>query len=113
MMAAFALTSAAGQMFIYYTVRHYGSLVCTMITTTRKFFTILVRCRASAGSATERAPPARQLSVFWFGHKLSVVQWVAVAVVFLGIAIDDSFAAKSKTKHAANDATAGDGKKAD
>jgi UDP-galactose transporter B1 len=80
MMAAFALTSAAGQMFIYYTVRHYGSLVCTMVTTTRKFFTIL-------------------LSVLWFGHHLSLLQWIAVAIVFAGIAIDDSFAAKKAHQH--------------
>jgi len=80
MMVSFALTSAAGQMFIYYTVRHHGSLVCTMLTTTRKFFTIL-------------------LSVFWFGHELSRTQWTAVAVVFVGIALDDSFSAKKK--HAA------------
>lgn len=77
---AFSVTSAAGQMFIYYTVRHHGSLVCTMVTTTRKFFTIL-------------------LSVVWFGHELTPMQWVAVAVVFVGLAIDAFYSSKSKKKH--------------
>lgn len=77
LMCVFALTSASGQIFIYYAVRHHGSLVCTMITTTRKFFTIL-------------------LSVLWFGHILSVVQWLAVGVVFAGLALDIYFSAKHK-----------------
>jgi solute carrier family 35 (UDP-galactose transporter), member B1 len=77
---AFSITSAAGQMFIYYTVRHHGSLVCTMVTTTRKFFTIL-------------------LSVVWFGHRLTDMQWLAVLIVFLGLAIDAFYSSKSKKKH--------------
>jgi UDP-galactose transporter B1 len=77
LMCVFALCSAAGQLFIYYAVRHHGSLVCTMITTTRKFFTIL-------------------LSVVWFGHVLGLVQWLAVVVVFAGLALDTYFSAKAK-----------------
>lgn len=76
---AFSVTSAAGQMFIYYTVRHHGSLVCTTVTTTRKFFTIL-------------------LSVVWFGHSLTELQWVAVGIVFIGLAVDAYYSSKNKKK---------------
>lgn len=84
MMAAFALTSAAGQMFIYYTVRWHGSLVCTMVTTTRKFFTIL-------------------LSVLLYGHVLAATQWLAVAVVFAGLGIDIVFSSRAKKADAKKD----------
>jgi UDP-galactose transporter B1 len=40
-MLAFSVVSAVGQIFIYYTVKHYGSLLCAVITTSRKFFTVL------------------------------------------------------------------------
>jgi UDP-galactose transporter B1 len=65
-LAGFALCSAIGQIFIYHTVRSHGSLATSIVTTTRKFFTIIV-------------------SVLWFGHSLSLSQWSAVAVVFLGL----------------------------
>uniref|UniRef100_A0A7S1V8E9 Sugar phosphate transporter domain-containing protein n=1 Tax=Sexangularia sp. CB-2014 TaxID=1486929 RepID=A0A7S1V8E9_9EUKA len=65
-LAGFALCSAIGQIFIYHTVRSYGSLATSIVTTTRKFFTIIV-------------------SVMWFGHSLSTSQWTAVAVVFAGL----------------------------
>ncbi|EDM05754.1 solute carrier family 35, member B1, isoform CRA_a [Rattus norvegicus] len=37
----FGLTSALGQSFIFMTVVYFGPLTCSIITTTRKFFTIL------------------------------------------------------------------------
>lgn len=59
-------TAAMGQVFIFCTITWYSSLMCTTITTTRKFFTIL-------------------LSVIHFGHIFSWAQWAAVAMVFLGL----------------------------
>jgi UDP-galactose transporter B1 len=41
-------------------------VICTTITTTRKFFTIL-------------------LSVYKFGHVLSIWQWISVTLVFFGL----------------------------
>lgn len=38
----FGLSSALGQNFIFYTITGPGPLACTTITTTRKFFTILI-----------------------------------------------------------------------
>lgn len=75
----FAFTSAIGQNFIYYTIFNFGSLLCSLITTTRKFFTIL-------------------FSVFVYGHQLTSVQWGGVLLVFFGLGIDimDSYSGKKK-----------------
>jgi len=73
----FSLVSALGQNFIYYTVKHYGSLVCAIITTTRKFFTVLA-------------------SVFYYAHPLTHWQWAAVFMVFAGLGLDTLYSKKSK-----------------
>uniref|UniRef100_A0A7S2I893 UDP-galactose transporter n=1 Tax=Helicotheca tamesis TaxID=374047 RepID=A0A7S2I893_9STRA len=59
-------SAAAGQVFVFLTIHHFSSLVCTTITTTRKFFTIL-------------------LSVRNFGHVFSAVQWCSIFMVFGGL----------------------------
>lgn len=64
--ALFSLTSALGQNFIFLTLKHFDALVLTTVTTTRKFFTILV-------------------SVVMYGHTLTTTQWASVFVVFLGL----------------------------
>jgi UDP-galactose transporter B1 len=60
------MTAAAGQIFIFFTIQLFSPLMCTTITTTRKFFTIL-------------------LSVFNFGHHFTRVQWSAIVMVFGGL----------------------------
>jgi UDP-galactose transporter B1 len=65
-LVGFALMAAVGQNFIYYSINHFSALVCTTITTTRKFFTILC-------------------SVIFFGHPMNVKQWGGVLLVFAGI----------------------------
>lgn len=62
----FCLCGAVGQLFIFYTIRRFGSLVTTIVTTTRKFFNIL-------------------LSVLWVGNPLLTQQWVGVGLVFSGL----------------------------
>ncbi|CAN0555014.1 unnamed protein product, partial [Laminaria digitata] len=52
----FSLAASCGQNFIYFTISNFNPLVCTTITTTRKFFTIV-------------------FSVILFGHKISTEQW--------------------------------------
>merc|ERR1711916_201646 len=64
----FSICSAFGQIAIFLTLTSQGPLVLTIITTTRKFFTIL-------------------LSILWFGHSLVVGQWVGIAVVFFALGI--------------------------
>ncbi|KAI9207637.1 UAA transporter [Polychytrium aggregatum] len=65
----FGLCGAIGQCFIYHTLERFGSLSLVTVTVTRKMFSIL-------------------LSLFVYSHKLSLGQWVAVGIVFLGIAVE-------------------------
>lgn len=62
----FAACGAVGQLFIFYTLSRFSSLVLVTVTVTRKMLTML-------------------LSVFWFGHSLSRGQWLGVLLVFGGI----------------------------
>jgi len=59
-------TAAAGQVFIFLTIHYFSSIMCTTITTTRKFVSIL-------------------LSVRHFGHVFSPIQWTSVFMVFGGL----------------------------
>ncbi|XP_075206342.1 solute carrier family 35 member B1 isoform X1 [Anomaloglossus baeobatrachus] len=68
----FSLTSALGQTFIFMTVVYFGPLTCSIITTTRKFFTILA-------------------SVILFSNPISGLQWVGTMLVFLGLGLDAKF----------------------
>ncbi|KAI0698088.1 UAA transporter [Cytidiella melzeri] len=68
-LAQFALTGALGQLFIFETLQHFGSLTLVTITLTRKLFTML-------------------LSVIVYNHKLTAGQWAGTAVVFAGISVE-------------------------
>ena len=70
------ISASMGQVFIFLTIHHFSPLICTTITTTRKFFTIL-------------------LSVYKFGHVLDVWQWSSVGLVFGGLYLE--IAAKMMT----------------
>lgn len=63
------LSASLGQVFVFLTIHHFSPLICTTITTTRKFFTIL-------------------LSVYKFGHVVSSVQWFSIALVFAGLYLE-------------------------
>jgi UDP-galactose transporter B1 len=82
----YGLTSALGQLFIFETLHHFGSLTLITLTLTRKLFTML-------------------LSVLIYGHKLSPQQWAGCAIVFAGIAFEASvkrseiIAKQNKKKH--------------
>ena len=66
--ALFCLCGAVGQLFIFATIRRFGSLANTLVCTTRKFFNIL-------------------LSVLLNGNPLLPQQWAAVALVFAGLLV--------------------------
>ncbi|XP_033115520.1 solute carrier family 35 member B1-like [Anneissia japonica] len=72
----FGLASALGQSFIFTTVSSFGPLTCSIITTTRKFFTILG-------------------SVILFNNPLIYRQWIGVVFVFVGLGLDSMY---GKTK---------------
>ena len=65
----FALAGGVGQIFIFATLSHFGSLLLVTVTVTRKMLTML-------------------LSVLWFGHRLSGWQWVGVGLVFGGVGVE-------------------------
>ncbi|XP_029841369.3 solute carrier family 35 member B1 isoform X1 [Ixodes scapularis] len=75
----FALTGALGQTLIFRTVSEYGPLPCSVVTTTRKFFTVLG-------------------SVVIFNNPLITRQWVGVVLVFAGLIADAYFGKTSKVK---------------
>ncbi|KAJ8737492.1 hypothetical protein PYW08_000087 [Mythimna loreyi] len=64
-----AIVGALGQMFIFYMVAEYGPLPCSVVTTTRKFFTVL-------------------MSVIIFGNVLLPRQWFGAVLVFSGLFLD-------------------------
>ena len=53
----------------------FGPLPCSIVTTTRKFFTVLA-------------------SVVFFGNSLITRQWFGVALVFAGLFLDGAFGKK-------------------
>ncbi|KAJ1303399.1 hypothetical protein OPQ81_011591 [Rhizoctonia solani] len=65
----FAFTGAVGQLFIFETLQHFGSLTLVTITLTRKLFTMI-------------------LSVVVYNHKLTLGQWSGAFIVFVGISIE-------------------------
>ncbi|KAI6121023.1 UAA transporter [Pisolithus croceorrhizus] len=65
----FSLTSALGQLFIFETLQHFGSLTLVTITLTRKMFTMI-------------------LSVVVYSHWLTAGQWVGATIVFAGISVE-------------------------
>ena len=62
----FAICSAIGQSFIFYTISNFDPLICTTVTTTRKVFSVL-------------------LSIFLNGHAVSAQGWVGIGLASAGI----------------------------
>lgn len=77
--ALFCICGAIGQLFIFFTIKQFGSLVNTLVCTTRKFFNILG-------------------SVLLNGNPLLPQQWWAVALVFTGL-LTSSIAKSGKGHH--------------
>jgi len=58
-----SITSATGQLFIFYTIKTFGPVVFTIIMTTRQIFSLV-------------------LSTIIFGHQAGLFGWLGVAIVF-------------------------------
>ncbi|KAG8176903.1 hypothetical protein JTE90_012847 [Oedothorax gibbosus] len=80
-MFLFSIMSALGQVFIYLVVSDFGPLMCSIITTLRKFFNVLG-------------------SVLFFGNVLLPRQWAGTALVFTGLVLDGVYEKKGKKKAA-------------
>jgi solute carrier family 35 (UDP-galactose transporter), member B1 len=74
----FAACGAVGQVFIFYTLSHFSSVLLVTVTVTRKMFTMI-------------------LSVLWFGHRLSGMQWVGVGLVFGGVGAEGVIQRREKS----------------
>ncbi|XP_025153536.1 solute carrier family 35 member B1 [Harpegnathos saltator] len=74
----FSIAGAFGQYFIFLTVAEFGPLPCSIITTTRKFFTVLG-------------------SILIFGNNLTPRQWLSTFIVFSGLFLDATYG-KDKSK---------------
>ncbi|GAB0094825.1 Solute carrier family 35 member B1 homolog [Sergentomyia squamirostris] len=77
-LTSLALTGALGQLFIFFMVSGFGPLACSVVTTTRKFFTVLC-------------------SVIIFGNPLIQRQWIGACLVFAGLFADMLINKKPKT----------------
>jgi len=73
----FAICGAVGQVFIFYTLSTFSSLLLVTITVTRKMLTMI-------------------LSVVWFGHRLGGRQWLGVGLVFGGIGAEGIITRREK-----------------
>ncbi|KAL8269565.1 hypothetical protein Esti_006507 [Eimeria stiedai] len=76
---AFAVCGSLGQLFIYQSLKHFGSLYTSLFTTIRKAASTL-------------------FSVYVFGHKLNGKQWAAFAAMFSVIMLQ-SYVTKRGRKH--------------
>ena len=62
-MTILSITSATGQLFIYYTIKEFGPVVFTIMMTTRQIFSLFLSC-------------------ILFSHPLQLAGWAGAAVVF-------------------------------
>merc|ERR1712224_1043704 len=78
--ARFAVCSAVGQSFIFYTIANFDPLILSTVTTTRKIFSVL-------------------LSIFLKGHSLSMTGWSGICMACGGILSElQTKQSKSKAK---------------
>ncbi|XP_066260620.1 solute carrier family 35 member B1 homolog [Euwallacea similis] len=73
------VASAVGQLFLFNMVSEFGPLPLSIVTTTRKFFTVLG-------------------SVIFFGNALTGRQWMGAVLVFLGLFLDAFYGKKQPKK---------------
>lgn len=73
------MVGACGQIFISSMVANFGPLPLSIVTTTRKFFSVF-------------------LSVILFGNSLSVRQWIATSIIFGALFLDAIINKKVKEK---------------
>ncbi len=64
-----SVLGVVGQVCIFYIIRYFGPVILGIITTTRKFFTVIA-------------------SILIFNHSLTPLQWVCVCMVFAGVSAE-------------------------
>jgi adenosine 3'-phospho 5'-phosphosulfate transporter B2 len=58
-----SITSAVGQLFIFYTIKEFGPVIFTIFMTTRQIFSLFLSC-------------------ILFAHSLSALSWIGASIVF-------------------------------
>lgn len=86
--ATIAVTSATGQLFIFYTIKTFGPVVFTIIMTTRQMFSMMI-------------------SAAVFGHTLGVCAYFGTSLVFATVFTKMRRDAQSRTKKVTSDAEPG------
>jgi len=64
-----AVLGTFGQVFIFYTIANFSALILSIVTTTRKFFTVLA-------------------SIVIYHHEMNVYQWLSIGLVFVGVFVE-------------------------
>lgn len=64
-----AIMGTIGQCFVYFTIIYFNSFMLSVITTTRKFFTVIS-------------------SILIFGYEISGFQWMSIILVFIGVGME-------------------------
>lgn len=65
----FCICASIGQLLIFAVMKEFGSLMWVTLSITRKLFTIIV-------------------SIIMFNHKISLMQWIGVGLVFSGMTLE-------------------------
>ena len=78
-MLSFGLLGSLGQLFIFHTIEHFGSVVLVTITVTRKLMTMLV-------------------SLVWFGHHVRPEQMLGMGAVGVALVME-TFGKSHKSHH--------------
>jgi len=68
-LALLAILGTFGQVFVFYTLANFSPLILSIISTTRKFVTVLA-------------------SIAIYHHAVNGYQWIAIVLVFLGVGIE-------------------------
>ena len=84
----FSITGALGQLFIFETLQHFGSL--TLVSVPAFYLVLLAKVSDSIDRTITltRKMFTMILSVVLYNHKLTIGQWLGAAIVFAGISIE-------------------------
>ncbi len=100
----FCLCGALGQLFIFLTINKFGALTLTLVTTTRKFFSILISSVSSAndhclfGTTNIEVTSFSILIQVVLGSTLVGQQWLGVGLLFTGLIWNMQIKSSKKSK---------------
>ena len=84
----FSLTGALGQLFIFETLQHFGSLTLVSVSPSHLFSPAGISYSVYRTITLTRKMFTMILSVVVYNHKLTIGQWLGTVIVFSGISIE-------------------------